>query len=171
MNRSKVLVVPYTRDKDGNVLFLMVKDRKFDEWTFISGTCKKRNMEHPLLCASRELKEETKDVVDLDLNTWPHHHISFDTMYQDASHSKKKHSANIYTTCHVYFLDIGTYPRSPSFIVNEFMITNKLGKQYNENTDIGFFQHKDFNKSIRLWKFISQVVMKNVTFRKVFDNL
>jgi len=168
------LVIPYVRDpKDGSVECLMVKDRKFDEWTFISGTCKKRNMEHPLLCASRELKEETKDAIDLDLHTWPHHHISFDTTYQDVSPKNKKRHApgsSIHTTCHVYFLDIGTYPRSPSFIVNEFAITTKLGKQYNENTDIGFFKHKDF-ETIRLWKFISHVVMKNVTFRKVFDNL
>lgn len=175
MYRSKVLVVPYVRDpkgdpKGGNVLFLLVKDRKFDEWTFISGTCKKRNMEHPLACATRELREETKDAIDIDLTKWPYRHVAFNTSYYEPSPQQLRNHTDISTTYHVYFLDISTYPRSPSQIVEEFTEVKKIGKQYNENIDIGFFLLKDLH-TVKLWRFISHIVLTNVTLKSIIDAL
>lgn len=172
MYRSKVLVVPYVRNSTGpeGSLFLLVKDRKFDEWTFISGTCKKRNMEHPLACATRELREETKDAIDIDLTTWPYRHVAFNTSYYEPSPQQLRNNTDISTTYHVYFLDISTYPRSPSQIVEEFTQVKKIGKQYNENIDIGFFLLKDLH-TVKLWKFISHIVLTNVTLKSIIDAL
>jgi len=167
--RSKVLVVPYVRNGQ-NVLFLLVKDRKFDEWTFISGTCKKRNMEHPLACATRELREETKDAIDIDLTTWPYRHVAFNTSYYEPSPQQLRNHTDISTTYHVYFLDISTYPRSPSQIVQEFTEVKKIGKHYNENVDIGFFLLKDLH-TVKLWRFISHIVLTNVTLKSIIDAL
>lgn len=162
-----MLIVPYAHDAEGKLIFLLVKDKKFDEWTFISGTCKKRSMEHPIACAIRELKEETKEIVDIDLFTWPHHHISLNTTYEEPCSPCVAESS---TTYHIYFIDINAYAKTPDEIAQLFQITKKRGKHFNENNELGFF-HLDEFESMKLWKFITHVVMPDSGFANVIRNL
>ena len=60
--RKKVIVIPYI-----NRLFLMVKDKKYEEWTFVTGSCKKN--EDFSDCALRELYEETNGTINLQKHT------------------------------------------------------------------------------------------------------
>lgn len=155
--------MPYVRGDDGKPLFLAVKDKKFGEWTFISGTCKKKHMEHPMTCAIRELKEETKECVDIDLRSWPHAYMALDTAWNDRSETTS-------TTYHIYVVDITAYARSPSSIVRGFFDTKKIGKQFNENTNIGFFSYEDL-LGLNLWEFISRIVLTNANFQKIISRL
>ena len=98
-------MIPYVRRPHLEHLFLLVKDRKYDELTFISGTCRKKCMEHPIQCASRELKEETKQVLDIDLNEWSHRHVVLHTRYYEPE-PEEQPLRDIETTYHLYFVDI-----------------------------------------------------------------
>ena len=53
---------------DGEFKFLIVKDKRFKEWTFISGGCRKREVFNPIRCALRELEEETRGILNLKLS-------------------------------------------------------------------------------------------------------
>ncbi len=170
VRRSKILAIPYVKGDDGKPLFLAVKDKKFDEWTFVSGTCKKKSMEHPMTCAIRELKEETKECVDIDLHTWPHAYMSLGTTWNEPSSSPTKNQMDVYTTYHIYVLDITEYARSPSSIIHGFFDSKMTGKQFNENTDIGFFSIDDL-RHMKLWKFISRIILDNEAFQNIISRL
>ena len=60
--QHKAIAIPMT--ETGH--FLTVKDKRFQEWLFVTGGCRKREIDEPILCALRELKEETRGVVDID---------------------------------------------------------------------------------------------------------
>jgi 8-oxo-dGTP pyrophosphatase MutT (NUDIX family) len=167
--RSKVLIIPYVKEK-GDILFLLVKDRKHAEWTFISGTCRKRCMEHPIQCATRELKEETKEIIDIDLNTWPHRHVVIDTTYYEPDPNCSVPEKKIMTTYHIYFVNMTDYPLSSREVVEAFAASGKKGKHFNENSDIDFCTLDMFSK-INFWKFITHVVFNDDQFNDIIHSL
>ena len=63
-DRHKVLAIPVTFTDD-KPRFLTVRDRRFKEWLFISGGCRKREIANPIRCALRELEEETRGTVNI----------------------------------------------------------------------------------------------------------
>jgi 8-oxo-dGTP pyrophosphatase MutT (NUDIX family) len=50
---------------DGVQHFLIVHDRRYREWTFVTGGCRRREVYNPLRCALRELEEETRGLIKL----------------------------------------------------------------------------------------------------------
>lgn len=61
--KHKVLVVPFMTDTNGRVRFVVVKERRFNEWSFVCGNCKKNEISNPVKAALRELREETLDTL------------------------------------------------------------------------------------------------------------
>ena len=57
--RHKCVVIPIVHS-EGPIKILTVRDKRFKEWTFITGGCRKREIPDPLKCAMRELDEETR---------------------------------------------------------------------------------------------------------------
>ena len=62
--RHKVLAIPVTFT-DEKPKFLTVRDRRFKEWLFISGGCRKREVSNPIRCALRELEEESRGTMNV----------------------------------------------------------------------------------------------------------
>jgi len=61
----KAIAIPvYYQDK-GPPMFCVVRDRRFKDWTFITGGCRKREVPNPIRCALRELSEETRGIIKL----------------------------------------------------------------------------------------------------------
>lgn len=170
MYRSKVLVVPYVKLPGNDILFLLAKDRKHGEWTFISGTCRKRCMEHPIQCATRELKEETKETVSIDISKWPHKHIVIDTTYYEPEPDGSMPKHTIHTAYHCYFINITDYENTHEEIKAAFEASTKKGKHYNENSEIDFRPLADFSK-IHFWRFLSSVVFEDAQFNQIIGSL
>lgn len=61
----KAIAIPVTFNTSGPPKFCIVRDRRFKDWTFITGGCRKREIENPIRCALRELCEETRSVIKL----------------------------------------------------------------------------------------------------------
>ena len=64
MKKHKAIAIPgtFTGDKP---IFLTVRDRRFKDWIFVTGGCRRREITNPIKCALRELEEETRGVVSL----------------------------------------------------------------------------------------------------------
>ena len=64
MKKYKAIAIPvsFTGDKPK---FLTVRDRRFKDWIFVTGRCRRREIPNPIRCALRELDEETRGVVNL----------------------------------------------------------------------------------------------------------
>ena len=56
----KAIAIPVSYNSNGPPKFLTVRDRRFKDWTFITGGCRKREILNPIRCALRELSEETR---------------------------------------------------------------------------------------------------------------
>ena len=64
MKKYKAIAVPVTFIGD-KPRFLTVRDRRFKDWIFVTGGCRRREIPNPIRCALRELEEETRGVVSL----------------------------------------------------------------------------------------------------------
>ena len=56
MKKYKSIAIPVSFSGD-KPRFLTVRDRRFKEWIFVTGGCRKREIPNPLRCALRELEE------------------------------------------------------------------------------------------------------------------
>jgi 8-oxo-dGTP pyrophosphatase MutT (NUDIX family) len=64
MKKYKAIAIPVTFIGD-KPRFLTVRDRRFKDWIFVTGGCRRREIPNPLRCALRELEEETRGVISL----------------------------------------------------------------------------------------------------------
>ena len=64
MKKYKAIAVPVTFIGD-KPRFLTVRYRRFKDWIFVTGGCRRREIPNPIRCALRELEEETRGVVSL----------------------------------------------------------------------------------------------------------
>ena len=64
MKKYKSIAVPVTFTGD-KPKFLTVRDRRFKDWIFVTGGCRRREIVNPIRCALRELEEETRGVISL----------------------------------------------------------------------------------------------------------
>ena len=64
MKKYKAIAIPVSF-VDEQPKFLTVRDRRFKDWIFVTGGCRRREIFNPIRCALRELEEETRGVVSL----------------------------------------------------------------------------------------------------------
>ena len=64
MKKYKAIAIPVTFT-GSKPKFLTVRDRRFKDWIFVTGGCRRREIPNPIRCALRELEEETRGVVSL----------------------------------------------------------------------------------------------------------
>ena len=64
MKKYKAIAVPVTFT-GSKPKFLTVRDRRFKDWIFVTGGCRRKEIPNPIRCALRELDEETRGVVNL----------------------------------------------------------------------------------------------------------
>lgn len=64
MKKYKAIAIPVTF-VDERPRFLTVRDKRFKDWIFVTGGCRRREIYNPIRCALRELEEETRGTVNL----------------------------------------------------------------------------------------------------------
>jgi ADP-ribose pyrophosphatase YjhB (NUDIX family) len=150
MDRHKAIAIPVSGSE-----FLIVKDRRYNEWTFVTGGCRKREVLNPLRCAVRELEEETRGTLNLKTGTYSYFNFKTDQGYM----------------YHVYIIDLPLSGTEKEQIVKKFdeerhkMDTNQMEfkKQYDENTHLDF-DTLDGIKQRTLWPLIKRHVLDNPEF-------
>ena len=162
MMKEKVLVVPFITDSHGRVRFLVVKEARYDEWTFVCGNCKHGEKSNPLNTALRELREETKDtlVVSTPLK-YIFKYKSFVTT--DKGVCSHKHQQILF---HVFVINIQGI--NSGGIIKNYYTRMKTGYKstqrcYMETIGISFMTITDLSTK-RLWPFIINNVLYNDSF-------
>jgi 8-oxo-dGTP pyrophosphatase MutT (NUDIX family) len=164
MERHKSIAVPVTRDCDGGPpKFLLVHDRRYKEWTFVTGGCRRREILNPLRCAIRELEEETRGIINLKKGSYSYFSFSF----RDAEGVN-----NVY---HVYVFDVTMSPGEQSHIVKRFNEEKykmegrevPFRKNYDENDGCEFDTLDGISGRRDLWEMIRTHVIRNPAFHQV----
>lgn len=177
--RHKAIVIPIIKSET-DTKFLTVRDSRHQEWIFVTGGCKKSEVDSPLKCGLRELEEETRGVINI--RTGEFSEFQFESSYRSPEETKKDRFEGIIVTLvyHVYLINVNITLDQQVRIIQEFhankarMEINKkdgvrIKKAYDENDDIAFDTLEDFNKKNR-WKLIITNIIENPKFYDLMNS-
>jgi len=168
MKKYKAIAIPVSF-ADDKPRFLTVRDRRFKDWIFVTGGCRRREIFNPLRCALRELEEETRGVVSLKNGEYTEFKFTV----------KESPTVDLEYNVYVFFVD---YNRSQQqTLIKKFyeekQKTNlkKINKQpikktFDENDYMSFDTIEEFNTRKR-WKLIIDNVLRNPEFYSCVTSL
>ena len=168
MKKYKAIAVPVTFTGD-KPKFLTVRDRRFKDWIFVTGGCRRREIVNPIRCALRELEEETRGVISLKKG-----------QYSDFKFIVKE-SPGVDLEYNVFIFFVDYTPQQQTELVKKFndekQKTNlkKLQKQpykrtYDENDFMNFETLTEFNTK-KQWNRIVKNVLNNPEFYSCITSL
>jgi len=168
MKKYKAIAVPVTFTGD-KPKFLTVRDRRFKDWIFVTGGCRRREIVNPIRCALRELEEETRGVISLKKG-----------QYSDFKFIVKE-SPGVDLEYNVFIFFVDYTPQQQTELVKKFndekQKTNlkKLQKQpykrtYDENDFMNFETLTEFNTK-KQWDRIVKNVLNNPEFYACITSL
>jgi 8-oxo-dGTP pyrophosphatase MutT (NUDIX family) len=164
MEKHKSIAIPVSFI-DGVPHFLLVHDRRHSEWTFVTGGCRHREIVDPIVCALRELEEETRGIIDLEDVTYTY--FNFSLLQTDLE-------TDDYTAVyHVYIIYFETTIAYQNYLVDRFYEEKQkmdrremtYRKQYDENDKMDFDTLEGF-KSRNVWPLITDNILNNDEFYK-----
>jgi|TARA_B100001094_G_scaffold318109_1_gene361289 8-oxo-dGTP pyrophosphatase MutT (NUDIX family) len=168
MKKYKAIAVPVTFTGD-KPKFLTVRDRRFKDWIFVTGGCRRREIVNPIRCALRELEEETRGVISLKKG-----------QYSDFKFVVKE-SPGVDLEYNVFIFFVDYTPQQQTELVRKFndekQKTNlkKIQKQpykrtYDENDFMNFETLTEFNTK-KQWDRIVKNVLNNPEFYACITSL
>jgi 8-oxo-dGTP pyrophosphatase MutT (NUDIX family) len=161
MERHKAIAIPVCFI-NGEPHFLIVHDKRFREWTFVTGGCRRREIFNPLQCALRELEEETRGVINITTGSYSYFKFSV------------KDSCDVINVYHVYIIDFPMSLSDQERFINQFDMNKDLmdrnqirfKKQYDENDFIEFDTINGIKYRKNIWNMIQESVLDNFEFHK-----
>jgi len=167
--RHKAIMIPRAGDK-----FLTVRDSRHQEWIFITGGCKKSEMNDPLRCGLRELEEETRGVFSIKEGTYTTYEFESSYRSPEELRNDRAEGLTVSLVYHVFIIDVNLTLERQSEIVKTFynikhrMDSNKINgvrikRAYDENDCISFDTLEEFNRKKR-WRLIVNNVIDNPKF-------
>ena len=168
MKKYKAIAIPVSF-ADDKPKFLTVRDRRFKDWIFVTGGCRRREIFNPLRCALRELEEETRGVVALKNGEYTEFKFTV------------KESPTVDLEYNVFIFFVNYNRTEQQVLVKKFyeekQKTNlkKIQKQpikktFDENDYMSFDTLEEFNSRKR-WKLIIDNVLKNPEFYSCVTSL
>lgn len=168
MKKYKAIAIPVTFTGD-KPKFLTVRDRRFKDWIFVTGGCRRREIVNPIRCALRELEEETRGVISLKKG-----------QYSDFKFIVKE-SPGVDLEYNVFIFFVDYTPQQQSDLIKKFndekQKTNlkKIQKQpykrtYDENDFMNFETLTEFNTK-KQWDRIVKNVLNNPEFYACITSL
>jgi len=156
MKKYKAIAIPVSF-AENIPRFLTVRDKRFKEWIFVTGGCKRREIFYPLRCALRELREETRGVISLKNGEY----TSFTFNVQE--------SENVELEYTVFILYVDYTRQQQNELVRRFneekykMYTKKIHvkRAYDENDCMSFDTLPEFNSRHRWDRIIQNVIQNN----------
>ncbi|AFK66184.1 hypothetical protein OMVG_00187 [Ostreococcus lucimarinus virus OlV3] len=168
MKKYKAIAIPVSF-ADEKPKFLTVRDRRFKDWIFVTGGCRRREIFNPLRCALRELEEETRGVVALKNGEYTEFKFTV----------KESQTVDLEYNVFIFFVDY-TKPQQQTLVrkfYEEKQKTNlkKINKQpikktFDENDYMSFDTLEEFNTRKR-WKLIVDNVLRNPEFYSCVSSL
>ena len=178
--RHKVLAIPVTFTDD-KPRFLTVRDRRFKEWLFISGGCRKREVLNPIRCALRELEEETRGVVNVKSGLYTSYMFETTERSPEELEEDKKEGVQVTIVYHVFIFFMKISSHEQQDIVRKFNYEKAkveirkreklpIKRTYDENDFMSFDTLDIFNRKNR-WDLIVNKVINNPDFYSALNSL
>jgi hypothetical protein len=171
--KHKAIAIPVSFI-DEKPKFLTVRDRRFKEWIFVTGGCRKREIYNPLRCALRELEEETRGTLNLKSGLFTS--FIFETMERSPEELEADRMAGVQVTLvyHVFIFFVKINQTEQIQLVKKFndekarMEIRKRDKlpikrTYDENDYMTFDTLETFSHKHR-WPMIVNKVINNPDF-------
>jgi 8-oxo-dGTP pyrophosphatase MutT (NUDIX family) len=168
MKKYKAIAIPVSF-ADEKPRFLTVRDRRFKDWIFVTGGCRRREIFNPIRCALRELEEETRGVVSLKNGEYTEFKFTV----------KESPTVDLEYNVFVFFVD---YNRSQqNSLVKKFYDEKQkmnlrkiqklpIKKTYDENDYMSFDTLEEFNTR-KQWNLIIENVVRNPKFYSCVSSL
>jgi len=165
--RHKAIAIPMS-EIDDLKHFLVVHDRRYREWTFVTGGCRRREVYNPLRCAVRELEEETRGLINLKKGTYSYFKFTTDTQ-EPRDIEDGVGALNHY---HVYIFNLPMTSGEHRHIIKRFTEEKKkmegaevpFRKNYDENDECRFETLSSIIRCANLWPMIREHVITNPEF-------
>ena len=168
MKKYKAIAIPVSF-YDGKPRFLTVRDRRFKEWIFVTGGCRRREIFNPIRCALRELEEETRGTVVLKTGEYTEFKFTV----------KESPTVDLEYNVYIFFVNFNKIEQHG--LVKKFyeekqkMLIKKINKQpikktFDENDFMSFDTLEEFNVRKR-WKLIVDNIIKNPEFYSCVSSL
>lgn len=144
---------------------LIVRDRRYKEWTFVTGGCNRREVDTPLKCALRELEEETRGTIVIRSGRYSYF------MFEVPQVNRDEEFTAVY---HVYILDYSITRETQDELVIEFDVEKQkmdanlraFRRQYDENDSMEFDTIEGIKKRGNVWPMIRTNILENPEFYK-----
>jgi len=177
--RHKAIIIPIIKS-DGENKFLTVKDSRHQEWIFVTGGCKKSEVDYPLKCGLRELEEETRGVINIKAGEFSEFQFESNVRSPDETRKDRLEGVIVTLVYHVYIINLNLTQEQQTRVIQEFHVNkarmelNKINgvhikKAYDENDDISFDTLEEFNKKSR-WDLIVNNIIQNPLFYENMNN-
>lgn len=169
--RHKSIAIPVSII-DNKPHMLIVHDRRYKEWTFVTGGCRRREVINPLRCAVRELEEETRGMISLKRGTYSY--FQFATKYKGPGDSEQDIEDDVTSIYHVYIIDLPMTLREHKYIIRRFNEEKEkmenhqtyFRKNYDENDRVEFDTLEGITGRENLWDMIRTHVILNPDFHE-----
>jgi len=178
--KHKAIAIPVSFIDD-KPRFLTVRDRRFKEWIFVTGGCRKREVFNPIRCALRELEEETRGVFNIKSGMYTT--FTFETTERSPDELAADKAADIHVTLvyHVFIFFVRVSQVEQTMLVRRFneekakMEVRKRDKlsikrTYDENDFMAFDTLETFARKTR-WPMIVEKVINNTDFYSALHSL
>lgn len=153
---------------DNKPRLLTMRDRRHKEWLFVTGGCRRKEIDTPIVAALRELEEETRGVINLKTGVYSYFSFECNNRTQKEIIKDLKNGLDVKIIYHVYIFELNI-PRSvQQNYIDEFYKVMKnnthcVRRCYDENDMIAFDTLDEFCKR-NMWPFINDNVIKNPKF-------
>jgi hypothetical protein len=173
--RHKSIAIPVTTIGNKQYM-LIVHDRRYQEWTFVTGGCRRREVINPLRCALRELEEETRGMINLKKGNYSY--FQFSTKYKGPGDSEADIEDDVTSIYHVYLIDFPMTTNEHTYIIRRFneekyKMENQqmyFRKNYDENDKVEFDTLDGITARENLWDMIRIHVISNPDFHEALSS-
>ena len=160
--------------------FLTVRDRRFKDWIFVAGGCRKREVQNPLKCALRELEEETRGVISLKEGQYTTFTFKTHNRTDEELRDDKRRGIHVISVYHVFIFFVTLTETEQLFTVDRFnqekskmdSLKEKrlpIKRTYDENDMMSWTTLDDFSQR-KQWDIIKTNVLGNPEFfRKLYE--
>lgn len=161
MERRKAIAIPFLMIQE-EYYFLMVHDKRYREWTFVTGGCRHSENNETIKCAIRELEEESRGLIRIREGEY----TSFSFKVRDLIDG-------ITNNYDVYMLEYSAMTRNnqkrfmDDFENRKIMMDSdviRFKKHYDENDFIGFYTLEEIKKLPNIWAMIRTEILENPKF-------
>jgi 8-oxo-dGTP pyrophosphatase MutT (NUDIX family) len=178
--RHKAIAIPVCIS-GGHPKFLTVRDRRFKDWIFVAGGCRKREVNNPLRCALRELEEETRGVISLKEGEYTTYTFRAYNRTDEELQDDQQRGIQVVSVYHVFILFVDMTQHERDTTIQRFntekakMDAMKLRhlpikRTYDENDMMLWSTLEEFSQR-KQWDIIKYNVLNNPLFcRKLHES-